>query len=281
MQATLYAYNLFIKDPTDRAKYEAIVAKMKARGTECFRALAEDKHAYFYEFASGENGVKVTLATDYIFNNQWNTTPIKGVSENGLRVFDWAEYASEAAGLSPDFKCGHYLELSPELIEARTNRGACGYCGKQYDRPFPTFCGACIGSEYLDEETLLKGATRVYPVALPRTWTPLTDVETAEILPKWKDAQINGATQRDRARIEKERDALAKEYSRAVNNAETKFNGYTWLMDRGINTSNVIFYDHTHKFSIGWRNPVGESLRADWEEKMRDFPYPWEFAKSR
>jgi hypothetical protein len=282
MKTILRSYRLYTSDDKERAAYETIVAKMKARGTKCFRALGESSHCYYYAFASGADGAAVELETKHLFDNQWNTAPIPDVSDSGLRVFDWAEYAAEAAGLSRHFKCGHYLEITDEMTAARNARGKCGYCGKQYTTPYPAICEACIDSEYLSEDYIKKGATRIYPVTGGLgNWRPLSSDELDALLPKWKEAQIHGATERGKARVAKERDSLAKEYARAVNNAETKFNGFTWLMDRGLNTSNVIFYEHTGKFSIGWREGIAESLRADWTKQLDGFPFPWEFAKAR
>jgi hypothetical protein len=282
MKTILRSYRLYTSDDKERAAYEVIVAKMKARGTKCFRALGDSASCYYYAFASGEDGAAVELETKHLFDNQWNTAPIPGVSDNGLRVFDWAEYAAETGGLSRHFKCGHYLEITDEMAATRNARGKCGYCGAQYNKPYGDFCEACIDSEYLNEDYLKKGATRIYPVMDGSgNWRQLSSDELDAILPKWKEAQIHGATVRGKARIAKERDSLAKEYARTVNNAEMKFNGFTWLMDNGLNTSNVIFYEHTGKFAIGWREPIGESLRADWSEKMKGFPFPWEFSKTR
>jgi hypothetical protein len=280
MQTTLYSYRLHIGDAADAKAYDAIVAKMKARGTKCFSTVGPKPTCFYHEFASGDNGAAIDLETKFIFNNQWNTAPIPGVSEKGIRVFDWAEYAAEAAGTSPNFKCGHYIELTDEMLDARNKRHACGYCGKQFDAPnVPAFCPSCIDSEYLDEQTLLRGATRPYPVRdAYRKWRPLTDAEKETILPQYKNAQIHGATERGKARTAKERRELHAEYERTMRNAATKLNGFTWLMDHGLNTTNIIYYEHTDTFTLGWREAIGENLRPDWQEKMAGFPYKWKFA---
>ena len=72
-------------------------------------------------------GQWIEVETDHLFEDQFNTVPIPGVSESGLRVMesDVAEIRNDArAGKS---KCG--------WCGAVTSGAACGSCGKPAPRP--------------------------------------------------------------------------------------------------------------------------------------------------
>ena len=64
MKTILRSYRLYTSDDKERAAYEVIVAKMKARGTKCFRALGDSASCYYYAFASGEDGAAERVAED-------------------------------------------------------------------------------------------------------------------------------------------------------------------------------------------------------------------------
>lgn len=279
MKTILKSYRLFTDNESDRLAYESIVAKMRADNVKCFRALGADKDAYYYNFAA--DGAEVELETKHIFNNQWNTGAIPGVSESGLRVFDWAEYAAESAGLSRYFKSGHYLEITPEMREARARRGVCGYCGTQYITPYACFCTACIGNEYLDADTIKRGGTRIYPVADDRKWRAITPEEEATLLPAWREAQTHGNTARDKKRIADLRTRLERDYVKANRIAETEYKGFLWLLDNDINTKNFIFYGHTETFALGWQKVIDPDFRDEWRGLLADFPYVWAFSEAR
>lgn len=279
MKTLMKSYRLLISDATDRAEYERIVAKMTSQNVKCFRALGAHKDAYYHAFAA--DGAEIELETRHIFDNQWNTAPIPCVSETGLRVFDWAEYAAESAGMSRNYKCGHYLEITPEMCDLRAKRGQCGYCGKQFTLPYGDFCDACAGSEYLDADTLKRGATRIYPVMARNEWRALTPEESAKLLPAWREAQIYGRTAQDKKRIADLRARLRCDYETKQRTAEMEYNGLIWLLDRGINTANFIFYAHTETFSLGWRQTIAPECRDEWCETLREFPFPWKFSEGR
>lgn len=280
MKTILKSYRLYIDNASEREEYERIVAKMRAENVKCCRALGSKADDYFcYGFAA--HGAEIELDTGHVFNNQWNTAPIEGVTATGLRVFDWAEHAAEAAGMSRYYKSGHYLEITPEMRKVRAERGQCGYCGKQYKTPHAVFCGTCIGSEYLDAAMLKKGATRIYPITSGGEWRALTPEEEEALVPAWREAQIHGRTDRDKKRITAERARLTREYEAKQRTAEMEYNGMIWLMDRGINTANFIFYKHQETFSLGWRNTIAPEMRDEWSALLREFPYPWTFAEAR
>jgi hypothetical protein len=220
-------------------------------------------------------GLPVDLETAHIFDNQWNTAPIEGISAKGLRVFDWAE--DHPINFSNNIKRGHYLDITEDMRAVRRNTVACGYCGKQY-RPAPeqVFCDACLGSEYLKETNL--HLLRLRPVAAdggaPRA--PLTDEEKRQLTPAYVDAQINGRTERDKARIAAKRADVAKRYEDTIRNATTEHDGFVWLMDRGVNLGNVIYYNHTGRFCFGWRQPLTGAARGAMLAALVEFPFPYD-----
>jgi hypothetical protein len=190
-------------------------------------------------------------------------------------VFDWAEDVLPP-WMRQSTKRGHYLDQTAEMREARHNTATCGYCGKQEPAAKGyTFCPHCIGSEYLKASELY--LTRMHLVDIAEDRASLTEAERAQLLPLYKEAQLHGHTARDKARIAKERADIQREYEAAIRKATTKRDGLTWLMDRGIRTDNVIYYDHTETWCFGWRTPIGQDLIGDLHANLEGFPFKTEF----
>jgi hypothetical protein len=51
--------------------------------------------------------------TEYLFSDQYNTVPIPGISENGLRLMD--------------------EDITEVIDDARTGKGKCNWCGSTVD----------------------------------------------------------------------------------------------------------------------------------------------------
>lgn len=267
MKTTLTGYYFDTTNPEDAKKYEALRRMMKKRGTKCFRTWGRGSHYI------ATKGATVTLDTGHIFDNQWNTAPIAGISEKGLRVFDWAE--DYPINFSKTIKKGHYLEITEEMKEARRNTMHCQYCGKQEPAAKGyVFCPHCIGSEYLKSSDL--HLTRMRPVAEGWKREQLTDAERAHLLPLYKAAQTHGHTERDKARIAKARIDIEAKYRKGIRTATEERGGFLWLMDRGIKTDNVIYYNHTEKFSFGWRSPIDGETLSELLDLIAEFPYSYE-----
>lgn len=166
----------------------------------------------------------------------------------------------------------------PEMIEIRRNTNKCPYCGKQEPAAKGyVFCPHCLDSEYLTEDYLLKGMTRMRAIDEDHNeLKPLTDAERAHLLPLYREAQLHGNTERGKARIAKQRQDIERNARAAIRNAETERAGMLWLMDHGINISNVIYYSHTGRFGFGWRQPLGGEVLSGLLDIITEFPFPYD-----
>ena len=220
----------------------------------------------------------MTLDTAFVFDNQWNTAPVEGVSDKGLRVFDWAQDYRPCG--NQYLKRGHYLDMTPEMIEVRSNRLKCGYCGKQYDKRDvpapPAFCHACLGSEYLKAEDL--HLTRIEPV-LHQTFAPLTPEETAELMPIYQAEQSGKGSERARVAREKYGANLKENFDKKTAELYTEYHGKNWLFVHGCPVRilhNLIYYSHKALFTFGWSKALEADADLDWLlANLSEFPYEY------
>jgi hypothetical protein len=281
MKTTITSYCFDTSNPKDADAYKGLAASLRKTNGRCFISWGRGSH---YEAAWAE-GVPVTLETQHLFENQWNTAP--GGLTGNLRVFDWAE------DYLPDkkIKRGHYLAITPEMTAVRKHTVACGYCGHQEsDTMAASFCPKCLGSEYLAEKDL--HLTRLVPVSDKSDRAPLTEEEASVLVPRWREAQGLGKQSRDVARLSKRRrdiaalvpDAEAKAAA-SIKRAHTETNALTWLMDHGfLEIENVIYYKHTGRFSFGWRNALTpaqcSNLRDILDAQGDAFPYHYDIKEA-
>lgn len=270
IKTTIHNYHFDLREPAEKAEWLALKAKLQGLGLRVFESHGGGSH---YNEKVGTRTVE--LETAHLFENQWNTAPIPDVSEKGMRVFDWALDYQSHIGAPPFIKRGHWLEQTGEMSRIRRNTMACGYCGKQENKSTAQpFCRHCLGSEYLTEKDLPQ--TRMQPVCDGRDRKPLTEAERAERLPLFREAQIHGRTEADKARIAKARASLLADYDATIRNATTKRDAMLWLMDRGIKTDNVIFYSHTGRFSFGWRTKLDADTAAALLAVISEFSWPYD-----
>lgn len=273
MKTKIHAYNFDTTKPAEKAAYAALVAKLKT-GPRWMKSHGGQGH---YDFVRDLDGQEIELETAHLFDNQWNTAPIEGKTEKGLRVFDWAEDVIYINGReNKTTKRGHWLEQTDEMREIRRNVDKCGYCGKQEPAAKGyVFCPHCLDSEYLKESEL--HLTRMACIAdrdKPRA--PLTEAERAHLLPLYRDAQLHGSTERGTARLAKQRADIEAKFRTETANAKAERDGLIWLLDHGIKIDNCIYYSHTAKFSFGWRSPVSDDIRGRLLQIISEFPFPYE-----
>jgi hypothetical protein len=222
------------------------------------------------------DGLVIPLETEFVFDNQWNTGPVPGYP-NGLRVFDHCSDVIWAGNRKSPWRCGYYLELSPEAIAVRADRSACGYCGAQYTSataPTDGFCPLCLDSAYLKSEDL--HLLRIRPVSerfnVPRA--PLTDAERAALLPRYVTAQTTGTNSRAAAALAKRRERIERDRDDAIRNAAAEYAGRRFLLDRGMRAAdeNAIFYTHTGRWCFGWRSPVSAEVQSALLDVLSEFP---------
>lgn len=260
----LVKYNLQTRQKEDAEEYARIKERAAALG---YRLMDVSNPSKYHNLPD-----VVEIDTVYLFNNQYNT-------KCGHRVHDWYEGIDYR---NRTFKSGYYLDADDDSLErlkqAKLEQLACGYCGDHSGVAGQKFCSNCLGSPYLKEDSLY--LLRLIPVLHDHGKDPraeLTPEELAQIKPLYVEAQsaLNIAAEKAR------REDLQKEFDRTTRKALTKFSGFTWLLDHGINTTNVIYYDHTDKFSFGWQGAMEPSVQEVIKAKMVGFPFNWEFAKAK
>jgi len=273
IRTKIYTYRFDLDKPEDSEAWSELQERLSAQGLTCFSAISTDRGYDWCKMLDSISGQTIELETKHLFKNQWNTASISGVSEQGLRVFDWARDIVDNRSMM----VGHYLEQTDEMREVRRNTLKCGYCGKQEAAAKGyVFCPHCLDSQYLTEEQLLKGATRLVPVDQGHNWTELSQAERDHLLPQYREAQIHGSTERGKERLAKQRRDIEEKYKKETANAKIERDGLIWLMDNGLSIDNVIYYDHKQMFSFGWRNPVSASVRDRILELISEFPFEYE-----
>lgn len=270
MKTVIHNYSFDIRTEQGKADWLALKAKLEAEGLRVFETHGGGSHC------KPQLGTReIELETKHLFDNQWNTAPIEGVSDKGLRVFDWALDYNSHSGAPHGIKRGHWLEQTPAMREIRRNTYACGYCGKQEPaQKGDVFCSHCLDSEHLKESEL--HLTRMKAIDDKAERAPLTEAERAHLLPKYREAQLHGSTERGKARIAAQREAVHTKFKNAVANATAERDGFVWLMDHGVNTSNVIYYSHTKRFSFGWRAPISKAVESELLDIITEFPFSYD-----
>jgi hypothetical protein len=225
-------------------------------------------------FEPGEHvkTVEVTLETDNLFNNQWSTA-------EGFRLFNKAQYHHA----NPEYKCGYWLEQTPEMVATLTGTTKCGYCGHMAPVGEKDFCDKCLSSPHLEEENL--HLLRMQPIEEPglretvkserqryRKSAPLTEQERETLLPKYVEAQTKGKRELAQKALSDAHDKCV----RKVKLANMEYDGTVRIAEAGVPLGDVIFYEHTETFCFGWRNSLSDEVKEVLKEKLKDFPYKYE-----
>lgn len=286
IKTKLHFYSIFTDDQDGEKAYDNVKAELNKIPFDSLETIVSTetwtgyKAKKFLEnltkklginFEPGEHvkTVEVTLETDNLFDNQWNTA-------EGFRLFNKAQYRYA----NPKFKCGYWLEQTPEMVAILTGTAKCGYCGHKAPVGEKDFCDKCLGSPHLEEGDL--HLLRMQPIEEPglretvkserkryRKATPLTEQERETLLPRYVEAQTS--TQRELAQ-KAISDAL-KKCERKVKLANTEYDGTVRIAEAGILLDNVIFYEHIETFCFGWRNGLSDEAKEVLKEKLKDFPY--------
>lgn len=272
MKTKIRTYSFNLDRVEDREPYHQLRARLSAevkagkRG-HCLNVIAghdKEDRVWGEGVKNAEASGVLTLETEHLFGNQWNST------EAG-RVFDWYEGINFQNRL---LKFGHYLEITPEMEAVRRNTFACGYTGQQFPAegaPAFNVTEDGLASFGLKESELyLLRLLPIWPENEKRA--PLTAEEREYLLPLYVKAREKvNAVEREKQRAEVE-----AEYKRDSARAEMEYNGKTWLLDRGLSLENVIFYNHTERFSFGWRTPYGPTAAASIADALRGFPFAYD-----
>lgn len=257
MKTTLHTYTIDIKSKGGYEEWNTLCCRLAATNGRPMRVLADPERD---RLEPGE----VELELEHLFSNQWNTAT--------NRVFDWYEGVYPNASL----KHGHYLDITDEMREIRRNTNVCGYCGHQEAAAKGlVFCDRCLDSPYLKEPDLF--LTRMMSVETwPADRAPLTEAELAHLMSEYVRRQTTGADSRNAQKLAKHRRDIEKKFEKAVGDATAERDGMLWLMDRGFDIDNVIYYTHTQRFGFGWRSPVSDAVASKLLEVVSEFPFAYE-----
>lgn len=280
MKTTLHTFDFDTFTPEGKSAWQAFKKAREAEGARIHGPVLANVHLPYIRL----DGCTVELETKFLFDNQWNTAAT--TESKGMRLFDFALQADSAPHAGGDFSAprgrrrGHYLAQTEEMKAIRRETLKCRYCGKQHAAAAGLkFCDGCFDSQYLKAEDL--HLTRLMPVfQCSNAIQPLTDEERAELMPRYTKAQIFGETERGKARIAHERAKLAADKKRTIEVANRKFEGFTWIMDHGIQIDNVIYYDHMAGgqgvFSFGWRKPLSKEETDIILDLISEFPFNYQ-----
>ena len=270
LKTKIFTYNFDMSEKDEAEQYKRLCEKMKAAGIKCFETHGGGSHYLGLYF----NGMIIELETKHIFDNQWNTAPILGKTDKGLRVFDWAQ--DYICNGRKTIKRGHYLEITQEMREIRSSTIECGYTGKQIpatEKPDHGFNLAALSSEYLKECDLHLIRFRPIGDKWKKSAEKLTDSEKDFLMPLYLEAQTTAKTERQKQKLISQQAEILRKYEKTIKDAKKELYGFQWLIDNNINLDNFIFYDHTQKFCYGWRSDgVSESVAAEMREKLKGFP---------
>lgn len=272
IKTNIYNYRYDISKPKEKALYEK--ERLKAQKASGLNEPDTYHYINFQIYKGSDTFIKdkikplkvVHIETEHLFNNQFNTT-------EGLRVFLWSEIIFP----NKDIKEGYYIVFNEDLKDALNNTFKCGYCGKQYTKEQHknlSFCSNCLDSEYLKKDDLF--LLRLKAISDTTERQPLNDCDKEALIKAYTEAQIKGTSERGIKRIKAKRESLLSDRDKTIKNANTEYNGFIWLLDRGINIDNCIYYNHINTFCFGWRNKLSFEVEQELKTLLNGFPFTYE-----
>lgn len=208
------------------------------------------------------------IDTTHIFSNQYNTIGENG--RPGYRIFEYSEPLADIT-IKP-LGYGYYISSGIDKIrELQKKIKVCGYCGKQYKNTKKQFCFACVGSKHLTKEN--------YPLLrlvelLAKDKFNYKNV----IVPIWLEDKIKKAQYKTQLKeLKKIKKDKLESIKKDIQSSKKELTAFKWLINNGIDFKNVIHYSHTDKFCFGWRNSLDESQKTELMNKLKEFPFNYEF----
>lgn len=268
IKTIIHTYCFDTSDPDKAAEYKELRKKLKPDHPNWMHCNANPLLGK--KRIEWKDGQEVELETECIFSNQWNTVC-------GKRVFDWYEgiYYNHQ-GNPNNFREGHWLEITPEMVQVRENTFHCGYCGAHYQaQQGYIFCDRCLDSEYLEEDKLYMLRLTPFSVHFPKS-KPLTKAEKDHLLPQYIKRQTEGDDSRAVKKRNRQRRDIEEKYQKNKERNETEHDGMMWLWNNNVSLDNVIYYSHTNKFCFGWRSPVSRSVKSKLLEMLCEFMFDYE-----
>lgn len=247
---TINKYYFNTKNKAELAEYKALCKEIKGLGltTNCFNVIAQD-------YSPSKYPDNVTIDTDFLFDNQYNTL-------EGLRVFDWFEKHNLD---NKYIKSGYYLSGDiKSLKQAKESQYCCGYCAKRYTeseaKSLDYGCNACINNEYLTADLI--HLLQLMPVTINRSkYIPNTKIVNT-IKAKFEANTENRLKLIEEARLKRLK-AKAIELADKLKESHKaelyELKIMTELLNNGYDTSNLIYYNHSDSWCLGWRNKVTQA----------------------
>jgi hypothetical protein len=69
---------------------------------------------------------------------------------------------------------------------------------------------------------------------------------------------------------------LKADFDAKIASQTTELNGFLWLVENDIPTSNAIYYKHTGRFCFGWRNALADEARENMQKALAGFPFAYD-----
>lgn len=247
MKTILHYYKFNLKDGAEeKRKHNELCEKLKAMGLKLFDSISPDHTEYYTKKIKPLDGKRITLDTEHLFNNQWNTLNLNAEKDGYgyIRIFDW----SEAIYPNKSIKEGMWLEQTPDMRAIRRDTCRCGWCGKNYNKPEQEFCNVCLGDEHLKESDLflLRLTSISEGLKNPKFTVPQS------LITEYRERQRLGRAFRANKKLEDKKAELKKELEKA----NTEYRAMMALIEGGIDFDNVIYYPHTNEVCFGWRTPL-------------------------
>lgn len=279
LTTTLHCKTFHLRDPKDKAAYDALGVQLRANGLKPMvvghmTGASDPNGAKYRNRMHDLDGREITLETEFLFGDQWNTAPIG--DGPGLRVFDWQDSSIFDV---KRVRTVQWLDVTDEMRAIRNDTLKCGYCGAMVrpGAPVPEdgFCTKCIDSQYLEVDTL--HLLRLRPVSAEGDRPKLSEAEREALLPRYREAQLHGSTERGKARIAKAKQEIEDRYTKTLAKALIRRDGDRWIVANMPQLlRNAIYYDHTGRWCFGWDKPLNADQLSQLLDVVSEFPFPYD-----
>lgn len=258
MKIQVKKYKLDISKSADLETYTLLVETLKSKGLEKWHVLMSE---YVYKWNDAKNFYESIqevekVDTNFVFTDQLNTMPIG--DEKGKRLHFWSEFKYP----NKKIKEGYYIEDLTEYTNLLDQKVCCGYCGSQQFKyeVKEDFCTKCLGSEYLNKDTL--HLTVLRPVKSKNN-------------PKVNNDVLHNITLEHEKQFAIRRKALIKKrISDIENGVKTEIDKFTrhteisadlkiQLLKLGYIQDNIIFYHHDNTVKLNWTNSSSNEFTKD------------------
>lgn len=262
MKTTLHHY--FFRDITkepDKSSYENLSNKLKNLKIRSMESISSG-----INFPNDNTSYEVDLDTNFLSNNQWNTSENSPYFPN-QRVFDWFKF--QFSDSLSKTRMGYYLEQTQEMIDIRYNTFKCGFCGNiSYSEGF---CDKCIESEYLSVKDLfLTKFVRICDSGKKKE--EITKEEFNALFPKFLNEQLKRSKRTFLKQIEEEKEEIEK----LMSASHIKIKGLEWLYGHDvILKQRVFFYNRTETFHFTVEDKEDVEIFGN-SLKGMGFPYKYE-----